>query len=300
MQEELAEYLGLLAGEAGLAPATLCAYRSDLEDARAFFGARRIRTWRRLTPELVAAWLENLRRRGSAGATLARHLASLRGLFRFLRAEGRLPGRDPTRLPGRIHLWKKLPQVLSVEEALRLMDAPPEEGWRPLRDRALLALLYGGGLRASEACGLRISDLSLRPRGDPGPGLLRVAGKGGKERYVPFGGLARERVEAWLTLGRSTRPGRAPWVLLSRGGKRLDRVRAFRLVREWAAKAGLPADLHPHVLRHSCATHLLAGGGDLRSVQEFLGHADLRTTEIYTHVEVEELQALHRLHHPRG
>ncbi|MFQ5749985.1 MAG: tyrosine-type recombinase/integrase, partial [Planctomycetota bacterium] len=163
MREELAEFLGLLAGEAGLAAATLRAYRSDLEDARAFFAARGIRSWRRLTPETVAAWLEGLRRRGAAGATLARHLASLRGLFRFLRAEGRLAGRDPTHLPGRIHLWKKLPQVLSVEEALRLMDAPPEEGWRPLRDRALLALLYGGGLRVSEACGLRNSDLTLRP-----------------------------------------------------------------------------------------------------------------------------------------
>lgn len=292
------EYLANLAGERALAANTLQAYRRDLARAATEFAAAGRRKWSQVKAEDLVQFLAQMRAQGAAPESQARMLSSLRGLFRFLRSENRLGEHDPTRLGGKVHLWRKLPEVLIPEEALQLMDAPPEEGWKGLRDRALLALLYGGGLRVSEACDLRLDDLSLHL--GSGPGILRVSGKGGKERLVPFGGLARERLEAWLDGGRPSRLPKGPWALLSRGGRRLDRVRAFRLVRHWARQIGLSREIHPHTLRHSCATHLLAGGGDLRGVQEFLGHADLSTTERYTHVDVEELKGLHGHFHPRA
>jgi len=300
LQLALRTYLAAVAAESGLSRNTLQAYRRDLERAAVFFGGLGRADWTAITPDDVASWFAATRAEGLAPASQTRALSSLRGLYRFLRAEGLAEGRDPTRFGGQPRLWQRLPGVLGPEESLALLDAPPAEGWKGLRDRALLALLYGGGLRVSEAVGLRLGDLSLRGHdGDAQPGVLRVLGKGGKERLVPFGGGARERLEDWLREGRPALAGDTQAVLLTRSGRALDRHRAWRLVREYARAAGLP-HIHPHMLRHSCATHLLLGGGDLRSVQEFLGHADLRTTERYTHVEVDALQALHREHHPRG
>jgi integrase/recombinase XerD len=290
-----------LAAEAGLAPHTLSAYRRDLAKAESLLAAGGLRAWGDLTPDRLARLLAELRAGGLAPASIQRLLSTLRGMFRWLRAEGLFEGRDPTRGGKRLRLWDRLPDVLAPADALSLVDAPPAQGWRGLRDRALLALLYGSGLRVSEACGLRLGDLALRAHAaDPAPGVLRVCGKGRKERLVPCGGSARERLERWLAEGRPRLPQRCDRALLSKSGGPLDRHRAFRLVQEAARAAGLRQQVHPHTLRHSCATHLLLGGGDLRAVQEFLGHADLRTTERYTHVEAEELQALHRLHHPRG
>ncbi|TAH38748.1 MAG: hypothetical protein EYC70_04090 [Planctomycetota bacterium] len=300
MRPALEEYLAYLAGAAGLSRNTVAAYRRDLKAAAAALEARGVRDWARVRPQDVAEVQGAARRRGASPASLARGLSSLRGLFRYLRAEGRLTRRDPTQAASPLRLWQRLPEVLAPQQAFALLDAPPEATPLGQRDRALLALLYGGGLRVSEACGLRLEDLTLRLPGSDGPGLLRVRGKGGKERLVPFGGGGRARLERWLEHGRRSRPGHAPWVLLSKSGRALDRMRAFRIVQHWARAAGLSQPIHPHTLRHSCATHLLQGGGDLRSVQEFLGHADLATTERYTHVDSDELQALHRLHHPRA
>ncbi|MHC4380424.1 MAG: tyrosine-type recombinase/integrase [Planctomycetota bacterium] len=297
----IAEYLGSLAAESGLAAHTLAAYRRDLDRAATFLTSRKLLDWKDLEPPQLAELMAFARQEGLAPTSQQRLLSSLRGFFRWLRAEEGLEGKDPTRLSGKIHLWQRLPEILTPEEARRLLDAPDPDTWIGLRDRALLALLYGGGLRVSEAMGIGMGDLHLHPQGDQGlPGMIQVRGKGDKERLVPFGGLARERLDDWLRDGRSTLPGNDPQVLLSKNGRPLDRHRAFRIVRQFALVSGLQPDHHPHILRHSCATHLLMGGGDLRSVQEFLGHADLRTTERYTHLEVDELQAFHRLHHPRG
>ena len=301
LQLQIAEYLGSLAAEAGLAAHTLAAYRRDLKRATNFLARRKIRQWKDLEPHHLSDLLADARRAGLAPASQVRLLSSLRGLFRWIRAEQGLEGRDPTRVAGKVHLWQRLPEILTPEQARALLDAPSPDTWIGQRDRALLALLYGGGLRVSEATGLRVGDLHLHSGpGDGQPGLLQVRGKGDKERLVPFGGVARQRLQTWIDTGRKTRAGHAPQVLLSKSGKALDRHRAFRIVRQHALASGLASDLHPHILRHSCATHLLMGGGDLRGVQEFLGHADLRTTERYTHLDVEELQAYHRLHHPRG
>ncbi len=299
LEADALEYLASLAGEVGLSPNTIAAYSHDLKTAALFFARRGISSWARISTQDVVAFLGHGRKGGLSGATLARRLASLRGFYRHWMAENRTLGKDPTRFPGSTRLWNRLPQILSPTQALDLIDAPRGRGWKPLRDRALLALLYGAGLRASECCDLSLDDLSLKAPAHT-PGLLRVSGKGGKERLVPFGGKGKDRLQQWIDEGRGALSPRGPWVLLSKSGKRLDRTTVFRLVREFAASSGIDRKIHPHILRHSCATHLLAGGGDLRSVQEFLGHADLRTTERYTHVEVEELHALHKLHHPRG
>lgn len=301
MQARIDEYVGSLAAEAGLAPLTIQAYRRDLKRAASFLGQRKILTWQDLGADDIADLLAVTRTDGLAPASQVRLLSSLRGLFRWLRAEEGLEGRDPTRVTGKIHLWNRLPNVLSQEDARLLIDAPDSGTWIGQRDRALLALLYGGGLRVSEAVGLKLDGLSLRAfAGDDAPGVLHVLGKGSKERLVPFGGIARDRLEHWLEDGRKTRKQGSRFALLSKSGRGLDRHRAFRIVRKYALEVGLDAYTHPHILRHSCATHLLLGGGDLRSVQEFLGHADLRTTERYTHLEVEQLQSYHKLHHPRG
>jgi integrase/recombinase XerD len=300
LKAELLEYYAALAGEAGLAANTIAAYRRDLKGAADSLGARGLASWQQLEADDIANLLADRRAAGSAPASQVRLLSSLRGYYKFLRTENRLEGRDPTVFGGKVHLWKRLPDVLGPEDCLQLVDAPPDHGWKGLRDRALLALLYGGGLRVSEAINLRLGGLSLEIAGAGAPAILRVTGKGDKERLVPFGGSALQRLKAWLDLGRSPLNPSGPWVLVSKSGRQLDRSNAFRLVRHWARAIGLQKEIHPHTLRHSCATHLLLGGGDLRSVQEFLGHSDLRTTERYTHVEVDELQALHRLHHPRG
>jgi len=296
LRADLSEYLGALRAQSGLSQNTLTAYRRDLEGAARQLAERGLEDWSAVEPEDLAQLLADRRAEGLAPASQMRLLSALRGFYRFLVAERRGPERDPTRLAGKVHLWRRLPEVLSPEECRDLLDAPPAEGWKGLRDRALLALLYGGGLRVSEACGLRLGDLSL----ELDPAILRVLGKGGKERLVPCGGEALHRLKLWLDEGRDSRAPEGPWALVSRSGRPLDRSRAWGLVKHWAAEAGIKRRVHPHTLRHSCATHLLLGGGDLRSVQEFLGHADLRTTERYTHVEVDELQALHKLHHPRG
>jgi len=301
MNDRVAEYLGSLAAEAGLAVHTMAAYRRDLGRASAFFMGRKISDWKDLDSTHLAEFMAAARTDGLAPASQVRLLSSLRGFFRWLRAEEGLEGKDPTRVSGKIHLWHRLPEILTPEEARTLLDTPSANTWIGQRDRALLALLYGGGLRVSEAIGLRLGDLHLsRGKDDGQPGLLQVHGKGNKERLVPYGGVARERLELWINGERTSRKGESNTVLLSKSGKPLDRHRAFRIVRDHAVACGLSAHMHPHILRHSCATHLLLGGGDLRSVQEFLGHADLRTTERYTHLEVEQLQAYHKLHHPRG
>ncbi len=296
-----AEWLAALAAESSLAGNTLAAYRRDLARAQTFLSRKRLRHWENLTPDLLARLMADGRASGLAPASQQRMLSTLRNFFRWMRSEGVLEGRDPTRGGSRLRLWDRLPQVLSPEDALALLDAPDPGRALGLRDRALLALLYGAGLRVSEAVGLTLDGLVLRAHaGDQEAGVLRVTGKGDKERLVPFGGEARRRVEDWLVNGRPRLKPRCNHLLLTRSGAALDRHRAFRIVRAAALRAELTQPVHPHTLRHSCATHLLLGGGDLRAVQEFLGHADLRTTERYTHVESEQLQALHRLHHPRG
>jgi integrase/recombinase XerD len=286
---ELEGFLALSA--ARLAPRTVEAYRRDLFALADWLE----RSPASVTTEELERYLAELRAAGLSGATIARRVASLRSFFRHLVLIGAAdanPAADLD-LPRRA---RRLPRVLSPSEVERLIDAAAGTTPRTLRDRALVELLYGAGLRVGEAVGLDMGGVDLDQR------LVRTIGKGGKERVVPVGRQAVEALRRYLGRGRPHLDRRhRPELFLNAQGGPLTRAGAFLILRKLAAKAGLePERVHPHLLRHSFATHLLEGGADLRSVQEMLGHADLATTELYTHVTDRRRRELYFQAHPHA
>jgi integrase/recombinase XerD len=286
---ELEGFLALSA--ARLAPRTVEAYRRDLTALAGWLG----RSPASVTTQELERYLAELRAAGLAPATIARRIASLRSLFRHLVLIGAAETNPAAelQLPKRI---RRLPRALSPAEAERLIDAAAGTTPRALRDRALVELLYGAGLRVSEAVGLDRTAVDLDQR------LVRTIGKGGKERIVPVGREAVESLRRYLSRGRAHLDRRhRPELFLNAQGGPLTRAGAFLILRRLAAKAGLePERVHPHLLRHSFATHLLEGGADLRSVQEMLGHADLATTELYTHVTDRRRREMYFHAHPHA
>ena len=286
---ELEAFLALAA--ARLAPRTVEAYRRDLTALTGWLG----KSPSAATTEELERWVAELRAAGLSPATIARRVASIRSLFRHLVLIGAVtenPAADLD-LPRRV---KRLPRTLSPGEAERLIEAAAGTTPRALRDRALVELLYGSGLRVSEAVGLDKAGVDLDQR------LVRTVGKGGKERVVPVGRQAVEALRRYLSRGRPHLDRRhRPELFLNAQGGALTRAGAFLILRRLAGKAGLePERVHPHLLRHSFATHLLEGGADLRSVQEMLGHADLSTTELYTHVTDRRRRELFFQAHPHA
>lgn len=289
----MAEYLEILRVERGLAAHTLEAYRRDLGDF-AVFAVGHGADPGAVTRSLVMAYLQRLHEAGRARATVARRLAALRGFFAYLVREGRI-ARDPVEGMTSPRAGRPLPRVMSVEEVERLLGLPRPASPAGLRDRAMLELLYAAGLRVSELVGLDLDDLLLDH------GLVRCRGKGGKERVVPVGAPAVEAVRVYLERGRPRlcrRPDQRALFLNHRGG-RLSRQWVWRLLRRAARQAGVSRAVSPHTLRHSFATHLLAGGADLRAVQELLGHASITTTQIYTHLTRHHLLEAYLRAHPR-
>jgi integrase/recombinase XerD len=266
-------FLALLA--ARRAPRTVDAYRRDLADLARYLGKKPADA----SADEIEGWLADLRARGQAPSSIARRAAAARSFYRHLVTLGVRPDNPAAEvdLPRR---RTRLPRALSLAEVERLIDAANGPSPRALRDRALIELLYGAGLRVSEAVGLERGAIDLEGR------LVRALGKGDKERVVPLGSQAVEALRRYLARGRPYLDRRhRPELFLNAQGGALTRAGAFLIIRRLAGKAGLdPARVHPHLLRHSFATHLLEGGADLRSVQEMLGHADLGTTELYTHV----------------
>ena len=292
------EFLAYLRVEAGLSPATLEAYGRDIRDLVADLTLQGVDTFPGVKPEHLAEHLRTLHReRGMESSSIVRHLATVRVLFRFLHANNVIE-QNPARLLERPTQWRRLPGVLSPRQVQALIEAPTEEaGELWLRDRALLELLYAGGLRATEISLLKLNEYSATLA------VLTVTGKGNKQRIVPIGKPAQQWLERFL---KETRPllmrfadGRDEGrLMLSNTGRPLERVAVWQIVRRNAIRAGMK-DVHPHMLRHSFATHLLAGGADLRVVQELLGHADIATTQVYTHVDHTRLRAVVKKHHPR-
>jgi integrase/recombinase XerD len=297
----LRRFLDYLAVERGLAANTLSAYRRDLRRYAGWLAASGIDDPALAEEEDVVAFLGALR----AGATpvgtryrassVARSLAAVRGFHRFLVRE-RLAGSDPSHDLGTPKVPSSLPKALEIAQVEALLGAVAGDDPRALRDRALLETLYAAGLRVSEATALDLDDLDLDD------GAVRAFGKGAKERLVPLGRSARKALEAWLVRGRpalaSARSG--PALFLNAQGTRLTRQGCWKILRRHAKRAGLESHVSPHVLRHSFATHLLAGGADIRSVQEMLGHASLATTQVYTKVTQERLREVYLSAHPRA
>lgn len=291
--EAVDEFLAHCGADKGLAVASLEAARHDLA---------RLRAWARpagLDPAAVTD--EHLRAfllaaaADLAASSRARLLSTLRSFYRFLAAEGRIDA-DPTATIAAPRRGRPLPDVLSQAQAVRLVEAVDGDEPRDLRDRAILEVLYGCGCRVGELCGLDTTDL------DPGEATLLLRGKGRKQRLVPVGEPALDALRRWLAVGRPRLVGRRPSgaLFLNARGGRLSRVSVWSLLKRAGAAAGLPDRVSPHTLRHSYATHLLAGGADLRVVQELLGHQDIGTTEIYTHVDRGWLESAWRDAHPRA
>ncbi len=300
-------YLTYLRVECGLSPNTLAAYRRDLADLHTHILTGNNGRTPRLddaTPVAVVGHLRALKtERDLASSSIARHLAALRMFFRWARAEGHLDT-NPTELIDRPSQWKKVPGVLSPRSIRALLDAPqPGDDDDPsmpqlwVRDRAMLEVMYACGLRASETADLHVDEIYFTL------GVVKATGKGNKQRLVPFGDPARNALQRYLTecRPRLIRPDSrdAGRLYLSRTGRPLERVAIWQIVKRCAAAAGLK-NVHPHVLRHTFATHLLGGGADLRIVQELLGHADVTTTQIYTRVDQTRLKEVVRKFHPRG
>ncbi len=289
-------FLGHLDSERGLSRNTIDAYQGDLKrfsrclphDCRADVRLVRERE--------VFQFLVQDRKEGRDPISTRRALAALRTFFRFLVLLGVSPG-NPARLLETPRTWRRLPGVLNPEEVARLLEAVRTfPSLNPLRDRALLELIYATGLRVSEAVHLKLSSILWEIE------VLRTIGKGGRERIVPLTRTAQGALRDYLEKERPKRAGArtADLLFLSRGGRVLGREIVAALIRRAALRAGIAGRVTPHTLRHSFATHILAGGADLRAVQELLGHAKIETTEIYTHIERSDLKKAHRKYHPRG
>lgn len=286
------------AGECHLAENTVAAYRRDLVRFFEWLGPRNPA---KLSIRELADYIGWLHAKKLAPATIARHIVSLKVFFRYLQLEGAMED-NLAELLGSQKLWQRVPTVLSPQQVARLFECPQQGDpfWR--RDRALLELLYATGCRASELSSLRLRDVHLDD------GFCMCRGKGNKQRLVPLGVRAAEAVRAYLEHERpelaaaasTTASTATDWVLLSYRGRRLRRQRIWELLKKYARRVGAPPEVSPHTLRHSFATHMLAGGADLRQVQEMLGHASIATTQIYTHVDPSRLKKVHRRFHPRA
>jgi integrase/recombinase XerD len=284
-----------LALESGHSVNTVEAYGRDLRRLAEFAAAKGVRDPGKLTRTQLREFVFLLKDLGLSAATIRRAVSAIRTYYAFLVGEGRVVA-DPSDRLESPRRGRVLPDTLSVQEVERLLGVPHVDEPLAWRDRALLELGYGAGLRVSELCGLATTDLLLTEN------LVRVFGKGGKERLVPIGRTVIGAVSVYLhqlrpELDRGASGGR---VLLNARGRPLSRVGAWGIVKRAAARAGIRKRVTPHTLRHSFATHLLEGGADLRAVQEMLGHADLSTTQIYTHVDREYLRSVHKQFHPRG
>jgi integrase/recombinase XerD len=286
-------FLEYLVVERGLAQNTLEAYRQDLTRYTAYLAAQG-KEPDRLDRSDVPRYLLALREAGLSPRSVARHLSAIRRFHRFLAGEGGL-GEDPTAHVEAGRPWRRLPDVLSPADVERLLAGSPDTPLE-MRNQAMLELMYASGLRVSELVGLRLGDADLEV------GVVRVMGKGSKERLVPLGEVAAASLTTYLARGRPAlargRPG--PVLFLGRHGRGITRQMFWQILKRRARAAGIGRRVTPHTLRHSFATHLLEGGADLRSVQLMLGHADIGTTQIYTHVSRAHLQAVYAKYHPRA
>ncbi|MCL4503195.1 MAG: site-specific tyrosine recombinase XerD [Deltaproteobacteria bacterium] len=294
MDAELNQFYQHLAAERGLAPLTVAAYAGDLQEFWQFAEKQRVAAWGAVSLDLLKDYLATLEGRGLAARSRSRKLSALRQFFRFLQREEKLKA-NPVELLDSPRLPRRLPKVLGEDEVAALLNGPDPITPLGQRDAALLELLYATGLRVSELVGLTLKQLDLRR------GVVRPLGKGSKERVVPMVAQATEKIELYLAQGRVQllKDRQSPYLFVNNRGGRLTRQGFWKILKHYALKQGI-VGLSPHTLRHSMATHLLSRGANLRVIQLLLGHADLATTQIYTHLDAARLKKAHEKAHPRS
>ncbi|GGK15201.1 tyrosine recombinase XerD [Caldalkalibacillus thermarum] len=295
MRAELDAFLHYLRVEKGLSANTINSYRRDLERFFSSLNKQQCVSLEDVNREHILAFLLELRKEHKADATVNRHLSAIRTFFRFLLHDGKC-AHDPSAHIETPKLEKKLPQVLSVSEVERLLQAPSTTTPFGQRDQAMLEVLYATGIRVSELISLRLDDVHLQM------GFIKCMGKGSKERIIPLGQMAIDALSQYINNGRKKldKTRRQKVLFLNHHGRPLTRQGFWKIIKKYAAKAGIKKEITPHTLRHSFATHLLENGADLRAVQEMLGHADISTTQIYTHVTKVRLKDIYSRAHPRA
>lgn len=292
----LEPFLNYLEAECGMAMNTVSAYRSDIVQFLDWYGNQKPRPISDVDLDFLSEYLQHLNKRKLAATTVSRHLVSIKLFFRYLVLEGIL-AESVADLLNSPKLWKYLPKVLSPEKVNELLMAPCNEDRYPLRDRAILAMMYATGCRVTEIVSLPLDAVKLEE------GYARCIGKGNKERMVSLNPVAIAALEAYIKHERPDMVKRNPAeqaIFLNRGGKQLSRIMVWNIVKKNAMRVGCSKEVSPHTLRHSFATHMMAGGAEIRALQELLGHANIRTTQIYTHVDHSRLKAVHQMYHPRG
>jgi integrase/recombinase XerD len=291
----LDRYIQFLLMEKGLSKNTIESYSNDLTNYIHFLQAMGIGNLSETDSPAILKHLIHLRESGLSARSRARHLVAIRGFYRFLTSENYISS-DPSRIIDLPKTGLKLPDTLSFEEIHGLLQCPDATTPKGARDAAMLELLYGAGLRVSELVRLTLRDVNLEA------GFVRVFGKGSKERLVPIGSHARSKIQFYLEGARSVllKTVRSNYLFVARSGRPMTRQGFWKLLRKYALQTGIAKKITPHTFRHSFASHLLEGGADLRSVQVMLGHADISTTQIYTHVGRKHLKHIHEKYHPRG
>jgi len=287
-------FLSYLIVEAGLSENTVLAYGRDLKSFLIHCKSKSIKHLSQIRPPIIQGYLRVLTQDQKGESSIKRALVAIRMFLRYSKLTGLIED-DFTAVLESPKLWQRLPSICSKQQVVNLLNAPDPAEPFYLRDKAMLELLYATGIRASELAGLRLADLNFDI------GYLRCLGKGNRERVVPIGKVAVESTVKYLSELRPVlvKPFSDNFLLLSRTGRPMSRIEVWRLVKKYAIRAGMPRNLTAHTLRHCFATHLLTGGADLRSVQEMLGHVDIATTQIYTHVDQERLREIHKKFHPR-
>ncbi|MGB2661663.1 MAG: site-specific tyrosine recombinase XerD [Candidatus Omnitrophota bacterium] len=294
MEEYIDQFIDFMEVERGVSPNTIQSYRRDIKKFINYI--RKIKKdISDVSRDDVTGFMKDLKQKGLSAGTIARNLASLKTFWKFLVMEHIVP-ENIAAVIETPKTWKTIPDVLNRQEVEKLLDAPPRKGAAGIRDRAILELMYATGLRVSEVKDLRKTNVNLEA------GFVKCSGKGGKERIVPLGSVAKKAIEKYLESARQKLSKRTgdEHLFLSKLGKSLSRQSIWKMIRKYSKETGIKKHITPHTLRHSFATHLLEGGAELRGVQEMLGHADISTTQIYTHINKDKLRKVHDKYHPRA
>jgi integrase/recombinase XerD len=296
MENFLQDYMTMLKVERNLARNSLESYERDLQQYHQYLKTElKLKTIRNVTLGHIRSFVRKLSNRGLAANSIKRAVSSIRTYHNFLSAEGHMKD-NPAQLLDTPKIPRKLPNVLTIQEIDKILGIIPENAPMAQRDLAIFEMMYSCGLRVTELCDFKTSDILWDSE------MIRVQGKGSKQRFVPIGPIARENLKNYLNHERNILADKNPnvaEVFLSRNGRKLTRMMIWVLLKKWTESAEVKKEVSPHTLRHSFATHLLEGGADLRSVQEMLGHTDITTTQIYTHLDKEHLKEVHRTYHPR-